>query len=137
MDDLSPFDDREDLTLYDKYGGAATVTEMVKAFYRRAMANPLLSHYFRGVAMDSLLRHQSLFVSFMMGKRDPIFAEIDLYEAHRRLRITRTAYEEMMKVLRETLLAAGMHPADAQVLCERLDSRRDAILGADTVQSSA
>lgn len=127
--DVSPFaPEPDDPSLYEKYGGDPTVVEVVKAFYRQAMANPLLSHYFRGVDMEALLRHQSLFVAFMMGKPDPLFADIDLERSHEHLRITRTAYEEMMKVLRRTLLDAGVAPQDAQVLCERLDSRRDVIV---------
>lgn len=115
-------------SLYEKYGGDPTVLAVVKSFYRRAMANPLLSRYFHGVDMPALLNHQAQFVAFMMGKQDEVFEDINLHRAHQHLRITETAFQEMLRVLRETLDAAGVEPADARVLCERLEGRRDVIV---------
>jgi hemoglobin len=45
-------------SLFDKYGGIASIVPIVNSFYRKVLAIPDLRPYFDGVDMQKLTEHQ-------------------------------------------------------------------------------
>lgn len=51
-------------TLYDKYGGFATVSKLVQAFYGKVSESKDLEPYFEGIDVQKLMDHQTKFWLF-------------------------------------------------------------------------
>lgn len=76
--------------MYDRVG-PDTIRVAVDQFYHRVLGDPRLSHYFAGVNMSRLHRHQALFIGQILG--GPVHFQMHQLEAiHRRLRIDRDTY---------------------------------------------
>jgi hemoglobin len=56
-------------TLYDKYGGFASVNKLVQAFYGKISESENLAPYFEGVDTQKLMDHQTkFFLVFWAGR---------------------------------------------------------------------
>lgn len=95
---------------YDLVGGGPAVALVVEGFYRRVTADPDLAHYFEGVDMGRLKRHQALLVSQVMGG-PTAYDGRELGAAHAPLGITDEAFDRVVAHLAATLQDAGA-PAD-------------------------
>ena len=54
-------------TIFERYGGFATVRKVVSTFYDYVLEDEVTAPYFAGVDMRSQIDHQSKFVSAVMG----------------------------------------------------------------------
>ncbi len=115
-------------TLFDKYGGAPTVGALTRDFYRRVLTNPKLKGYFTGIDTEQLIRHQIVFMAWVMGKPDKPYSHDQLQAAHLMHRITAAAYEEAVRVLQETLVSANVELEDRREILERIDEHRHLIV---------
>ena len=61
------------MTLFEKYGGVATVSRIVSKFYREVMNRPTLQPYFQGVDMTRLINHQVKFISHVLGQPASVY----------------------------------------------------------------
>ncbi len=103
------------MTLYDKYGGFATIHTIVKNFYRDVLSEESLKPYFARVSMDFLIQHQTDFLSQVLG--GPIqYKGRTLREAHQVLRISKTDFDLVAKLLQENLEDAGVEDADVETI---------------------
>jgi len=74
-------------TLFDKYGGFATVGNIVHNFYEKILDDGELRPYFKGIDMERLIRHQTDFMCMILG--GPVdYTGRDLRKAYSRLNIT-------------------------------------------------
>jgi hemoglobin len=72
-------------------GGTSGIREAVERLYARLVADPAVSHYFEGVDMPRLKRHQVLLLSQLLGG-PARYAGRDLTEAHAHLRVSAADY---------------------------------------------
>jgi hemoglobin len=71
-------------TIYAQIGGFATVRGVVEDFYDRLIKEDTLRHYFVGIDMSRLIRHQTDFVCMVMG--GPVdYTGRQLRDSHRHL----------------------------------------------------
>ena len=49
------------MSLFEKYGGFATVSTIVRQFYKDVLTSPNLKSYFEDVNMEVLIDHQTKF----------------------------------------------------------------------------
>jgi hemoglobin len=98
-------------TLFDKYGGFATVSSIVHQFYREVQASPVLKDYFRHVNMERLIEHQTLFVSTLLGGAVQ-YTGRDMRTAHAGHSIGAAAFAEVADILHSVLEDAGVEPQD-------------------------
>jgi hemoglobin len=114
-------------SLYDRLGGAATVSVAVNRFYERVLADPQLAHYFTAVDLPRLKRHQALVIGNVLG--GPA-AYAGLAAAHAPLAVTDADYDAVGAHLLGTLdeLGAGAEAADA--VRAALDAVRPQIVAA-------
>lgn len=89
-------------TLYDKYGGFATVNKLVQSFYGKIEESEALAPYFAGVDKQKLMDHQAKFFSDILG--GPVkYTGPQLKSVHVTMGITEDAFSEVADLLEETL----------------------------------
>jgi hemoglobin len=89
-------------TIYERHGGFASVRKVVSAFYDRALESDVLAPYFAHTNMKTLVDHQTKFVSFLLG--GPVsYSDDHLERVHARRGITKSAFDEMVLTMLETL----------------------------------
>ena len=98
-------------TLFDKYGGFATVSAIVHQFYREVQASPTLQVYFRHVNMERLINHQTLFISTLLGGAVQ-YSGRDMRVAHAEHQVSLPAFAEVADILQGVLQDAGVEPDD-------------------------
>lgn len=92
---------------YEAVGGGPAVKVVVDDFYQRVLADPELTHYFDGIDMIRLKRHQALLVGQVLGGP----AEYDgrsLQEAHHGLGVTKPHFDRVVGHLAGALKDAGV-----------------------------
>lgn len=120
--------DLQALTLFDKYGGVATVRSLVREFFARVQAKPTLRRYFDGVDKERLIKHQIDLVTYVMGK-PPADLDIGALAAnHHHLSITLTAFEDTVGILRQVLLEANVEGRDIALMLSRMDANKHRIV---------
>lgn len=98
-------------TLFEKYGGIATISSIVRQFYKEVQASPTLQPYFRHVNMERLIDHQTLFISTLLG--GPVqYSGSDMRIAHAQHHISLPAFAEVADILQGVLEDAGVEPED-------------------------
>lgn len=102
-------------TLFDKYGGFPTFSDLVSKFYDKVLDSDNLAPYFEGVNMENLLSHQTNFLAKALGGPDK-YAGRDLTKAHARFKITTTDFGEVAELLQETLEEGGVSDEDVKTI---------------------
>lgn len=54
-------------SLFERIGGEAAVDAAVDKFYEKVLADDRIKHFFEGVDMQRLARHQKRFMTYAMG----------------------------------------------------------------------
>lgn len=101
----------EEITLYDKLGGEATIKAVVEEFYTRILGDPLLKPAFDGVDMARQKRHQALFISQALGGPKEYDGR-SMYEAHRHLNVSDEQFDAVAGHLVGTLRHFGVEQGD-------------------------
>jgi hemoglobin len=89
-------------TLYETLGGAAPLRLAVDQFYERVLGDPQLVHYFEGVDVPRVKRHQVLLLSQVLGGPAE-YSGRALGAAHVGLDITGPDYDRVVEHLLATL----------------------------------
>ena len=114
-------------TLFEKYGGIATFTQITQAFYHKVLDTPQLAHYFTNTNMEQLIDHQSQFLSHALGGPQPIKA-IDLKAAHQHLKITEADFNLVAELLSETLQEMQVASDDINEIIAIIAKLKDQII---------
>ena len=105
------------MTLYEKYGGFATIHLIVKNFYDDVQSEETLQHYFTNVNMEFLINHQTEFLSQVLG--GPFqFAGKTLREAHQHLQVKRADFDLVAQLLQENLEDFNVEEEDVKTIME-------------------
>jgi hemoglobin len=114
------------LSIYEHYGGFATVRRIVSDFYDRVLDSPVIGGRFEEVDVRRLIEHQTRFISFVMGG-PASFSDEHLGRVHGHLHITLVEFEEMVALLRETLEDHDLREEDVEAV-ERQIRRRQPVI---------
>ena len=115
------------MSLFDKYGGFASISKVVFAFYEKAIESDVIGPYFDDVDMRRLIDHQTKFIASVMGG-PASYTDDQLRRVHRPLGIDRAAFEEMARLLRGTLEEFEFQAADVDSVINEIQSRQDVII---------
>ena len=116
-------------TLYDKYGGASTVADIVHSFYEKVLDTDSLLHYFKGIDMERLARHQTDFLTMILG--GPVnYSHEALRDTHVKLNIPEDDFETIADLLEETLEEADVEDDDIETVMEGIHATKDYIVSA-------
>ena len=89
-------------TIFERYGGFATISKVVSAFYDSMLESENLARYFDGIDMARLLDHQTKFIASLTGG-PASFTEHRIERAHANLGIDKASFDEAAKCLHEVL----------------------------------
>jgi hemoglobin len=117
-------------TLFEKYGRTPAVAAIVRAFYKRVLAQDQLSGYFAAVPFERLIEHQIAFVSVAMGEEASAYTGRDMAEAHRNLQVTGEHFDLVMSLLETTLQEAQIEPADVALIMGKVGALKSTIVSA-------
>lgn len=115
--------------LFDKYGGFSTVSQIVRSFYKEIGASPTLKPYFEGVDLESLIDHQTKFLSQVLGGPAQ-YTGRELGQSHARLNITEAAFNEVANILQEVLEDHDVEDADVNSIMAIVGSVKGQIVHA-------
>jgi len=111
-------------TMFEKYGGFATVSRIVSAFYDQVLDVPDLARYFAHTDMRRLIDHQTKFIASIMGG-PASFSPDQLERVHANLGIAEKDYLMVAGILRETLEDFNVDESDISAICsDVLDLKR-------------
>jgi len=116
-------------TLFEKYGGFATVSRIVMDFYDRALDSDQIGDFFEDVDMKKLIDHQTKFVATLLGG-PASYTNERLAAMHTRLGINNADFDEMQRLLAETLEEHGVSAEDVGAVMREIEARRDSIVTA-------
>jgi len=114
-------------TLFQKYGGFAKISRIVLSFYDKALDSDQIGDFFDGIEMKRLVDHQTKFVSSLMGG-PASYTDDRLQQMHAHLGISDADFDEMARLLAETLAEHGVEPGDCKAIMHEINTRRKFIV---------
>ena len=114
-------------SLFDKYGGFANVSKIVFAFYEKAIESDVIGPYFDDVEMRALIDHQTKFIASVMGG-PASYSDEQLKKVHSSLSIDRNSFDEMTRLLRDTLVEFELQVEDVNQVMSEIESRASVIV---------
>lgn len=90
------------MSVYDQIGGQAAVDAAVDIFYRRVLADPVISHFFDTVDMDRQIGKQKAFLTMAFGGPNK-YSGKDMREAHKHMKLTEEHFSAVAGHLKGTL----------------------------------
>lgn len=116
-----------DSPLYERLGGSEAIGAAVDAFHDRVADDDRVNHYFDGVDMATLLRHQKEF--FADGTGGPVdYTGSEIAAVHAPLGIDGEDFEIFVEHLEETLVSFGVPDRERGELLDLLDEYRSAVV---------
>lgn len=115
--------------LFERLGGFGAVSRIVSDFYESVLDSEVLAPFFEGADMRRLIDHQTKFMAALMGGPAG-YTDAALRRAHARLGIGRAAFDEMKRVLAETLEDHGVSDADVEGVMREIERCAPLILSA-------
>ncbi len=94
-------------SVYDRIGGEAAVRATVEQFYERVVADPGLSHFFKGVDLERLKKQQRDFFTQALGGPGE-YRGPSMKRAHQDLKIEQRHFDRVATHLVGTLKALGV-----------------------------
>ena len=116
-------------TLFEKYGGFASVFPIVNKFYDSVLDSEIVSYMFDDVDMEQLIEHQTLFISELMGGPGN-YDDRQLIAAHKNLNITEEEWDEVVRILIETLQEFSVDEDDINALAAQIVLKKPLIVAA-------
>ena len=110
-------------SLYEKYGGFGAVSRVVMSFYDRLLDSDELGPFFDDIDMPRLIDHQTKFIAHLLGGPADFSAD-RLQAAHARLEIADGDFDEVKKVLDETLEDHGFSDEDRETIGGVIEAHR-------------
>jgi hemoglobin len=114
--------------MFSRYGGSARVEKMVEHFYVKVQNSPKLAPYFQDVDFATLIRHQISFVSAAMGGPASAITDAALRRGHVKLHISPSAFDEMLRLFRESLQNFDFRAEDTETFMNILLSKKDDVV---------
>lgn len=107
--------------LYEKYGGSPLLTNVVKEITTRMLTTVSLRRFFEGISTQKVLAINVELVALALGHTTSIYNPELPKLSYADLNLTLQAYEEMIGILRHSLLANGFASRDATIAINVLD----------------
>lgn len=110
-------------TIFERYGGFATVSRIVSSFYDQVLDVPELSRYFEHADMRRLVDHQTKFIASVMGG-PASYSNEQLERVHAHLQISERDFDTVVDILRETLEDFDLDNSDIEAVCNAVVDRK-------------
>lgn len=123
------------MSIYEVLGREHGIRTAVDEFYRRVLGDRTLQHYFAGVNIPHLRRHQVMLLAAVTGGPNP-YQGRDLGDAHRRLSIMPEHFDVVVRHLSDTLDHLGVATDVRNQITAVLGSHRNEIVSLTPAQAS-
>ena len=110
-------------SLFQKYGGFAAISRVVLAFYDKVLDSDQIGGFFEDIDMKRLVDHQTKFISMLLGG-PATYSDERLGQLHRHLSISDEDFNEVGRLLTETLHEFGFDPTDRDAIMREIEARR-------------
>ncbi|HSG15176.1 MAG TPA: group 1 truncated hemoglobin [Anaerolineae bacterium] len=114
-------------TIFERYGGFASVSRVVMSFYEKMLDSPDTSPYFANIDMKRLIDHQTKFIAAMMGG-PASYTNEHLERVHAHLGITEDAFLESLLLMRETLEDHNFADEDIRAVEQEMMDRKNYVV---------
>jgi len=114
-------------SMFERYGGFASVSRVVSAFYGKVLESALLAPYFEHTDMRVQIDHQTKFIASLMGG-PASYTNAELERIHRRLNISERDFAEIVELLTETLEDFNFEQDDIDDVREEMTKRKSLIV---------
>ena len=104
-------------SLYDKYGGFASICDIVHKFYDKILESETLSPWFEHVDMEGLIDHQTQFLCMALGG-PANYSGHGMKKVHQGLQVTEAAFNEVAVCLKESLDESGVEAEDIDTILQ-------------------
>lgn len=116
-------------SIFERYGGFASISKIVMAFYDKVLDSDVIGHHFENVEMRRQIDHQTKFIASIMGG-PASYTDDALYRVHERLAIDQEQFDEMATLLEETLEDFDFERADIDEVMAHIRARARHIITA-------
>lgn len=113
--------------LYEKYGGFGAISKVIMAFYDKLLDSEEVGPFFDDVDMKRLIDHQTKFIAALLGGPAE-YSDDRLAQLHGHLDIKAGHFDEMKRLLDETLDEFGFTSDDRARVTDEIEARRDQIV---------
>jgi hemoglobin len=110
-------------TLYEEIGGADTLRSAVPCFFARALTDPALAQYFKGVEMGHLAYRHAVYLAWLLGGPEP-YQGPSLRDSHDHLAITDEEFDTAITHLAATLASHGLDDDAVTAILDRVEPIR-------------
>ncbi|MGC6517333.1 MAG: group I truncated hemoglobin [Candidatus Puniceispirillaceae bacterium] len=117
------------MSLFDKYGGFATVSKLVSELYDELIENEITAPYFDRSDIKKLMDHQVKFLSQALGGPEQYDGRA-MNAAHTGLKISEQAFNEVAKTVQFVLEDNGVEDEDVTSIIAILASLKGDIVEA-------
>ena len=114
-------------TIYEKYGGFGAISRVVMDFYDKLLDSDEIGPFFDNVDMKRLIDHQTKFVAHLLGGPAD-YSDERLEALHAHLNIGSSDFDEMKRLLDETLADHGFDDEDRATVGSAIEARRSKIV---------
>lgn len=116
------------VSLYERLGGSAAIRSVTEVFYRKVLADQLLSSYFDDVDMDGQIAKQAAFLTMALGGPNS-YTGRDLRTAHAPLGpLNDEHFNNVVGHLADTLREFGVGDSDIAEVGAVAESVRNDVL---------
>ena len=116
-------------TLFEKYGGFAAISKMVMDFYGRVLDSDEVGPFFDNIEMGRQIDHQTKFIAQVLGG-PATYTNDMLQRVHAAHDIDRAAFDEVARLLSETLNDHGVSEEDLAFVMTEIEARSRFIVNA-------
>lgn len=117
------------MSLFDKYGGFATVSKLVNELYDELEVNEITAPYFENSNIRALMDHQVKFLSQVLGGPQQYTGRA-MGAAHTGLRISEEAFNTVAQTVHDVLDDNGVETDDISHIMSLLGSLKDDVVEA-------
>ncbi|ALO34537.1 hypothetical protein CMT41_07270 [Colwellia sp. MT41] len=110
-------------SLFVKYGGFASIHNLIENFYEKMLDSVLVGVYFEHSNMETLIDHQTRFITSLLGGPTS-FTDLHLKSVHQHLNINEEVWNEVITLLKLSLLEFGMERIDAEMIINTLSNKK-------------
>jgi hemoglobin len=114
-------------TVYERYGGFASVSRIVLDFYDRILDDDDLGAFFEDVDMTRIVDHQTKFIATLLGG-PASYTDDQIRSLHRHLAIADPHFDQLKRLLAETLADHGFAAEDVAFVTAAFERRRGLVV---------
>lgn len=114
--------------LYRKYGGSPLLTNVVKEITTRILTTAALRRFFEGMSTQQVLALNVELAALALGHTTSTYSPELPKLSYAGRNLTLQAYEEIIGILRHSLLANGFESRDATIAINVLDMHATSLL---------